>query len=238
LVAILVPISQAGSTMTSSETPAAPVPQFPRALFVYLLIYGGMTVLAGFLAVKQVMLGPTGLGVEAGIFAFLVLVVLSSATAQLYGASTANRLVVWGFLPLALSIVLILIVLRLPADPEMWPDGLAAFQLIHATTPRIMAAGPVAYLVSLLLNVWIFSKLRGKGDTSGGLALMVRGAVASALSQAIDSVIFITLAFGGEREIGSLIVGQALAKIVLSVVLVPFLIAGAVALGRKLDARA
>jgi hypothetical protein len=67
---------------------------------------------------------------------------------------------------------------------------------------------------------------------------MVRGAVASALSQAIDSVIFITLAFGGEREIGSLIVGQALAKIVLSVVLVPFLIAGAVALGRKLDARA
>lgn len=225
--------------MTSSEaSPLSPAPVFPRALFVFLLIYGGMTVLAGFLAVKQVMLGPTGLGVEAGIFAFLVLVVLSSATAQLYGAATANRLVVWGFAPLALSIVLILIVLRLPADPAMWPEGLAAFQLIHATTPRIMAAGPVAYLVSLLLNVWIFSRLRGRGDSAGGVGLMVRGAIASALSQAVDSVIFITLAFGGEREIGSLIVGQALAKIVLSVVLVPFLIAGAVALARRLDARA
>lgn len=226
--------------MTSSDTPPVPAaPVFPRALFVFLLAYGGMTVLAGFLAVKQVMLGATGLGVEAGIFAFLILVVLSSATAQLYGASTANRLVVWGFLPLALSIVLILVVLRLPADPAMWPEGLAAFQLIHATTPRIMAAGPVAYLVSLLLNVWIFSRLRGSGGNSAGsLGLMARGAIASALSQAIDSVIFITLAFGGEREIGSLIVGQALAKIVLSVVLVPFLIAGAVWLGRKLDARA
>ena len=223
--------------MNASQTSPASAPNFPRALFVLLLAYGGMTVLAGFLAVKQVMLGPTGLGVEAGIFAFLILVVLSSATAQLYGASTANRLVVWGFLPLALSIVLILVVLRLPADPEMWPEGLAAFQLIHATTPRIMAAGPVAYLVSLLLNVWIFSRLRGSGETKT-TGLMIRGAIASALSQAIDSVIFITLAFGGEREIGSLILGQALAKIVLSIVLVPFLIAGAVALARWLDRRA
>lgn len=222
--------------MNANQAPVPAAPAFPRALFMFLLAYGGMTVLAGFLAVKQVMLGPTGLGVEAGIFAFLILVVLSSATAQLYGAATANRLVVWGFLPLALSIVLILVVLRLPADPEMWPEGLAAFQLIHATTPRIMAAGPVAYLVSLLLNVWIFSHLRGSGETKTA-GLMIRGAVASALSQAIDSVIFITLAFGGEREIGSLIVGQALAKIVLSVVLVPFLIAGAVALARRLDAR-
>lgn len=216
-----------------NDAPAAN--SIPRSLFVFALVYGGMTVLAGFLAVKQVMLWPTSLGVESGIFAFLVLVVLSSATAQVHGAPAANRLVVWGFLPLAMSIVLILVVLRLPADPAMWQEGLEAFQLIHATTPRIMAAGPVAYLVSLLLNVWIFSRLRGEGEANGSVGLMVRGAVASALSQAIDSVIFITLAFGGEREIGSLIVGQALAKIVLSLVLVPFLIAIAVKIARRLD---
>ncbi len=216
-----------------NDAPAAN--SIPRSLFVFALVYGGMTVLAGFLAVKQVMLWPTSLGVESGIFAFLILVVLSSATAQVHGAPAANRLVVWGFLPLAMSIVLILVVLRLPADPAMWPEGLEAFQLIHATTPRIMAAGPVAYLVSLLLNVWIFSRLRGEGDANGSAGLMVRGAIASALSQAIDSVIFITLAFGGEREIGSLIAGQALAKIVLSLVLVPFLIAIAVKIARRLD---
>jgi hypothetical protein len=212
-------------------------PTVARSLFVFALLYGGMTVLAGFLAVKQVMLWPTSLGVEAGIFAFLILVVLSSATAQLHGAAMANRLVTWGFLPLAVSIVLILVVLRLPADPAMWPEGLEAFQLIHATTPRIMAAGPVAYLVSLLLNVWIFSRLRGSGEGTGSVGLMIRGAIASALSQALDSVIFITLAFGGEREIGSLIAGQALAKVALSIVLVPFLIAGAVRLAQWLDRR-
>ena len=215
------------------QDPAPSPPAIPMPLFVMSLLYGGMTVLAGFLAVKQVMLWPTSLAVEAGIFAFLMLVVLSIAIAQLYGPRMANRLVFWGFLPLAVSIVLILLVLRLPADPGMWPEGLEAFQMIHATTPRIMAAGPAAYLVSLLLNVWLFSRLRGSGKATGHLGLMARGAIASALSQAVDSVIFITLAFGGERDIVPLIAGQALAKVVLSFVLVPPLIALAVGLARR-----
>ena len=217
------------------QDPAPSPPAISMPLFVMSLLYGGMTVLAGFLAVKQVTLWPTSLAVESGIFAFLMLVVLSSAIAQLYGPRMANRLVFWGFLPLAVSIALILLVLRLPADPGMWPEGLEAFQMIHATTPRIMAAGPAAYFVSLLLNVWLFSRLRGSGQATGQLGLMARGAIASALSQAVDSVIFITLAFGGERDIVPLIAGQALAKVVLSFVLVPPLIALAVGLARRFD---
>lgn len=196
------------------------------------LLYGGMTVIAGVLAFKQFAIGP--LKVESGILAFLLLVVISSAVAQLHGKAAADRLVLWGFLPLAFSIVLIGIVLALPASPDMPAENLAAFERVHGQTPRIMAAGPVAYGVSLLLNVWIFNKLRGKGE-GGGLWLMARGAIASAISQAIDTVIFITLAFYGEFPIGDLLVGQAIAKIVLSFVMVPFLIAGAVAVAKRLD---
>jgi uncharacterized PurR-regulated membrane protein YhhQ (DUF165 family) len=54
----------------------------------------------------------------------------------------------------------------------------------------------------------------------------------------VDTLIFITLAFHGEFPIGSLLLGQALAKVVLSVVLVPPLIALAVWLARKYDPRA
>lgn len=235
--------------MTSAETtlpplsaPPSAAPPVPRALFVYLLIYGGMTVVAGVLASKQVQLWPTTLAVEAGIFAFLILVVISSTVAQLYGAAMANRLVWWGFLPLALSTALLLFVLKtLPASAEMVaqrPQVLAAFELIHNQTWRIWLAGPAAYIVSLLLNVLIFARLRGRGadGTQGGtLSLMARGAIASALSQAVDSVIFITLAFYGEFPIGDLLVGQILAKVALSLALVPVLIAGGVALARRLD---
>ena len=208
-------------------------PSLPRSLFVFSLLYGGMTVIAGVLAYKQFAIGP--LVVESGILAFLLLVVLSSAVSQVHGKAMADRLVLWGFLPLGASIALIGLVLALPASPDMPAENLAAFELVNGQTPRIMAAGPVAYGVSLLLNVWIFNKLRGKGD-GGGAWLMARGAIASAISQAIDTVIFITLAFYGEFPIGNLLAGQAIAKVVLSFVLVPFLIVGAVALARKLDA--
>ncbi|WAT17730.1 queuosine precursor transporter [Aurantiacibacter sp. MUD11] len=204
----------------------------PRSLFVYSLLYGGMTVVAGVLAFKQFAIGP--LVVESGILAFLLLVVISSAVSQLHGKAMADRLVLWGFLPLAFSIALIGLVLALPPSPDMPAENLAAFNTVHAQTPRIMAAGPVAYGVSLLLNVWLFDRLRGKGQ-GGSAWLMARGAIASAISQAIDTLIFITLAFYGEFPIGNLLVGQAIAKIVLSFVLVPFLIVGAVALAKRLD---
>ena len=221
--------------------PASPAQPFiaPRGLFVLLLLYGGMAVLAGFLAFKQVSLGIGGLAVEGGIFAFLLLVVISSTVAQLYGERTANRLVWWGFLPLAFSIILMALVLWLPPSADMLngrPGANEAFEMVHGQFWRVVASGPVAYLVSLLLNVWIFSRLRGTGEvrTAG---LMIRGAIASALSQAIDSVIFVTLAFYGEFPIGNLLVGQVIAKVVLSVVLVPVLITLGVGLARRLDGR-
>ncbi|MGX7951549.1 queuosine precursor transporter [Tsuneonella sp. HG249] len=223
----------------NETSPAAAQLRVPRALFVYLLLYGGMTVVAGVMAYKQVALWPTSLAVESGIFAFLMLVVISSTVSQLYGDSLARRLVWWGFLPLLISSLLMQLVLNLPASAEMVEfraDDLAAFERVHSQLWRVWLAGPAAYIVSLLLNVWIFSRLRGAGG-DGTLGLMVRGAIASALSQAIDSVIFITLAFYGEFDIRNLLIGQVLAKVALSVVLVPPLIALGVSIARRLDAK-
>lgn len=223
-----------------TETHAEPAaPRIPRALFVYLLLYGGMNVVAGVMAYKQVALWPTALAVESGIFAFLLLVVISSTVSQLYGDALARKLVWWGFLPLLVSSLLMQLVLNLPASAEMVEfrmDDLAAFERVHSQLWRVWLAGPAAYIVSLLLNVWIFSRLRGNGG-SGTVGIMVRGAIASALSQALDSVIFISLAFYGEFDITNLLIGQVLAKVLLSVILVPPLIALGVGLARRLDAR-
>ncbi len=223
---------------TARATPARTAP-IPLGLFVCALVYGGMAVLAGFLAFKQVQLWPTDLAVEAGIFAFLLLVVISSTIAQLYGKQLAQKIVWWGFVPLAFSITLMTLVLALPASPEMMagrPGAIEAFELVHGQFWRVVASGPVAYLVSLLLNVWIFDRLRGSGVTTT-IGLMVRGGIASALSQAIDSVIFVTLAFYGEFDITSLLIGQVIAKVTLSLLLVPFLITFAVRIVGRLDAQ-
>ena len=207
------------------HTAPAPTPAIPRPLFVYALLYGGMTVLAGVLGFKQIALplGFTTLAVESGIFAFLMLVAISSAISQLYGRGMANRLVLWGFAPLGLSILLIQLVLAFPPSPQMPPENLAAFETVLSQTGRIMIAGPIAYGVSLLLNVWLLEKLRGNGD-GGGFWMMLRGGLASAVSQAVDTLIFITVAFYGQFDIVPLLIGQAIAKVVLSFVLVPLII--------------
>ena len=205
----------------------------PRSLFVYAILYGGMVCMAGVLGVKQVALGP--LAVEAGIFAFLLLVVLSSAVAELHGQAIATGLVRLGFVPLLMSAALIQLVLILPTDPGMYPPAVAAFPIVVGQGMRMMLAGFISYGTSQTLNVFIFNKLRGRGGP-GGL-VWFRGMVASVVSQIVDTVLFITISFLGTRPILELMGGQMLTKVVLSIVLVPFLITGAVALGRALDGR-
>ena len=209
-------------------TPAAP--GFPRLLFWLSIFYGGMVCIAGVLANKQVALGP--LAVEAGIFAFLMLVVTSSAVAELYGRETANRLVLIGFVPLVFSLLLSLFVLALPAADDMPPDRLAAFETIMGGTPRIWAAGIIAYGTSQFLNVTIFSALRGKGE---GRLVWLRAGIAGILSQIVDTLLFITISFYGVFPIGDLLLGQMLAKVVLSAVLIPPLVQILVAVGRSVD---
>ncbi|MFN9498853.1 MAG: queuosine precursor transporter [Erythrobacteraceae bacterium] len=233
-------MDQTAPDAAPAAEPSAAVMTMPLGMFVFTLLYGGMTVLAGVLAFKQVQLWPTNLAVESGIFPVLLLVVISSTLSQLYGREAAKRIVWWGFFPLGLSALLMQLVLGLPASGEMIafrPADLAAFERVHQSTWRVWMAGPASYITSLLLNIWIFDRLRGSGEETT-LGLMVRGAIASALSQAVDSVIFITLAFYGEFDITDLIIGQVLAKVVLSLMLVPFLITFGVRAAQRLDARA
>jgi uncharacterized integral membrane protein (TIGR00697 family) len=222
--------------MTTAVEAAArepqPAPPIPLSLFAFALFYGGMVCIAGVLCNKQVALGP--LAVEAGIFAFLLLVVTSSSVAELHGRATANRLVLIGFVPLIVSLLLSLVVLAVPASPEMDPQRLAAFETMMSGTPRIWLGGILAYGISTFLNVTIFSRL--KASEGSGL-LWLRAAIASVLSQVVDTLIFISVAFYGVFPIGQLILGQMLAKVVLSAVLVPPLVYAFVALGRSLDRR-
>ena len=222
-----------------SQSPAQTALSIPRSLFLFAILYGGMVPLGGFLGAKQVALGP--LAVEAGIFPFLTLVAISSAIAELHGKATADRLVRFGFVPLVIAILLALLTLLLPTDPGMYPPAKEAFPIIVGQSWRMMMAGIVAYGVSVTLNIWIFDKLRPKDGPKDVEATSrwagFRGFIAAALSQIVDTLIFITASFYGVRPIMDLMLGQALAKVVLSAVLVPTIIWAVVAISHRLDGK-
>lgn len=204
----------------------------PRSLLLFALFYGGMVTVAGVLGAKQVAIGP--LVVEAGIFPFLTLVGISSGIAELHGKQIADRLVRYGFIPLVGAILMTLFVLQLPTDPGMYEPAKEAFPIILGQSWRMMLAGIISYGTSVTLNVWIFNRLR----EAGGPFARLRGFIAAALSQIVDTLIFITISFYGVRPIFDIMAGQMVAKIVLSAVMVPAIIWIVVHQGRKLDSKA
>jgi queuosine precursor transporter len=200
----------------------------PRSLFIYSLIYGGLVCMAGVLGTKIVAIGP--LTVEAGIFAFLQLVVLSSAVSELHGSEVANKLVRYGFIPLILSALLIQLVIALP-PADFWKQQ-DAFQGILGQGSRLMLAGLISYGISQTLNVALFDRLRA----GTGKMVWLRGGIAAVVSQIVDTGIFLTIAFFGVLPLMPLLISGITAKVILSIIMVPPLIQLAVTLGRKLDA--
>lgn len=214
----------------------------PRALFLYALVYGGMAVLAGVLGAKLADAGAWPLigrmTVESGIFAFLLLIVLSSVVSELYGAGVAQRLVRFGFVPLILSMVLIKLVIDVVPAAPVWPNQ-DAFALILGQGARMQFAGLCSYGLSQTLNVTVFARLSG-GRHAGSLAF--RAWLASMLSQIVDTVIFISISFWGVAgangqplPIATMMASQIVAKLVLSTVFVPLAVWLLVRLGRALD---
>ncbi len=213
-----------------------PAPAIPRSLFVFSLLYGGFVVLAGVMGTKLASLGHWpllgDLAVESGIFAFLLLVVLSSAVAEQHGKETAGRLVKYGFIPLIAAMVMLTIVIRLVPPAPFWGDQ-EAFQRLLGQGVRMQFAGLISYGTSQLLNVYLFSKLAGSGIGKG---VMLRAWIASMLSQTVDTVLFISISFYGTGlPIGQIMEGQIISKLVLSTIMVPVLVVAFVRLGRWLD---
>jgi queuosine precursor transporter len=201
----------------------------PRSLFIFSLLYGGLVCVAGVLGTKILAIGP--LNVEAGILAFLQLVVLSSAVSELHGTEIANKLVRYGFIPLITSALLIQLVIALP--PAGFWDKQDQFATILGQGSRLMAAGVISYGISQTLNVYLFDKLR----QGTGKMVWLRGGIAAVVSQLVDTSLFITIAFAGVDgyDLPSLLIGAITAKVVLSLIMVPPFITGAVSLGRWLD---
>ena len=210
-------------------------PMIPRSLFAFSLLYGGLCVLAGVLGTKLASLGHWpllgDLAVESGIFAFLLLVIMSSAVAELFGQGVANTLVRFGFVPLIVSMILLTVVIHLVPPAPFWHDQ-DAFARLLGQGARMQFAGLISYGTSQTLNVYLFSKLMG----GQGKALVLRAWIASLLSQVVDTVLFITISFYGQDiPLMQIMEGQIVSKLVLSTIMVPPGIWLFVQLGRWLD---
>ena len=182
-------------------------------------LFAGGLVISAVLATKLTTIGP--FTVPAGVLAFSLTFLCTDIASEVYGPRAARNIVWFGFGTLVLTLVLTQLALAMP-PAGFWPHQ-QAFTSILSVSMRIIGASLAAYLVSQFVDVWLFHRIR---RATGGRMLWLRNNASTALAQLLDSVVFITLAFGGQFPIGELILGQWVVKLVIAALDTPLAYAG------------
>jgi queuosine precursor transporter len=161
------------------------------ALFVTCLLT------ANTIAAKLVTLG--GLTLTAGIVIFPISYVLGDVLTEVWGYAAARQVIWLGFACNVLMVAAVWLGGELPAAP-FW-KGQAAYQEILGQAPRILLASFAAYLVGEFANAFVLAKLK---IATGGRWLWVRTIGSTVVGQALDSLVFVVLAFAGAVPVGVL----------------------------------
>ncbi|WP_336035570.1 queuosine precursor transporter [Halobacterium yunchengense] len=204
-------------------------------LFVTALVTAQLT--ASKLLVFQIPFGlpftGSSLVLPGAALAYALTFFASDCYSELYGRRAARTLVNVGFAMTLVMLALVYTTIEAPIAPfsEVGQD---AFSRVLWSSANIVAGSLLAYVVSQHWDVIAFHAIR---ERTGGAYLWLRNVGSTASSQAVDTVIFVTVAFAvapsvlgvgpvyGTEQILSLIVGQYALKLAIAVLDTPFVYA-------------
>ncbi|MGU3360182.1 queuosine precursor transporter [Methylobacterium sp. M6A4_1b] len=153
-------------------------------------MFSGVLIVSLILAGKIVSLG--GLTFSAAVIVFPLSYLFGDILTEVYGYASARRVVWAGFAAQIVWIVSYTIAAALPPAP-FWPHQ-AAFEAVLGATPRLALAGMAAYLVGEFANAYVLAKLKLR---FAGAHLAARLVASTVLGQALDTALFVTIAFAG-----------------------------------------
>lgn len=179
-----------------------PLPTSPSTYSTWLVLVIALfitcLITANIMAVKLVSL--LGLVLPAAVVIFPISYIVGDVLTEVYGYRLARRVIWLGFVCNLFTVVALWLGQVLPAA-SFW-DGQAAYERILGYTPRLLAASFLAYLVGEFANAFVLAKLK---LATGGRWLWLRTIGSTLVGQALDSGVFITLAFAGTIPLDGLV---------------------------------
>lgn len=189
----------------------------------FLIIYGGVVafyrffgktgllafnILATILANIEVLLLVRAFGVEMtlGNVLFASTFLITDVLSENHSRKDANKAVIISTLCSVLFVALSQMWLLYTPSENDWASG--AFNTIFRSTPRIVCASLVVYLVSQLTDVWLYHKWwdwckkRFNDDKKG---LWIRNNGSTLISQLFNTFLYTALAFYGTYDITTLV---------------------------------
>jgi queuosine precursor transporter len=204
-------------TMNATKTDYSALPEnslFPLVgiLFVAVLIISNIS------AQKLFAFGPFTF--SGGIILFPVAYIFGDVLTEVYGYARA-RLVIWaGFASNILLAVVLWIVIQLPPATG-WPLQ-EEFAKVLGLVPRIVVASIIGYWAGEFSNSFVLARLKVLME---GRMLWVRTISSTIVGEAVDTMLFVVIAFAGVFPMGLLIEAiwsGYLFKVLYEVVATPF----------------
>ncbi|MBR6732673.1 MAG: queuosine precursor transporter [Bacteroidales bacterium] len=189
----------------------------------FLLIYGGVmlfyrlfgkngllafNVMATLLANIEVLLVVRAFGIEMtlGNVLFASTFLITDILSENHGKKDANRAVIISTLCSVFFIAISQMWLLYTPSESDWASS--SFRTIFSSTPRVVCASLIVYLISQLIDVWLYHKWwdwcrKRFGDEKKGLWIRNNGS--TMISQMINTLLYTFLAFYGTYDIGTLL---------------------------------
>ena len=189
-------------------------------------IFTALIVIANVISSKIIFVGEVGsvnLIGPAGVIVYASTFLITDIIGEIYGKEYSKKAVITGFFANIIAVIAILIAINWTPAPFLSNEFLNSFNKILGFAPRIVLASMIAYLISQTHDVYAFHFWKRK---TKGKHLWLRNNASTIVSQAIDTAVFITIAFYGlvaNEVLLSMIFGQYVLKVFIALFDTPFI---------------
>lgn len=160
-------------------------------------LFAACLVISNILDTKFFHIGQTAF--PAGIILFPIVYVFGDIFTEVYGYAQSRKAIWTGFFSLILAVISFEIARRLPAA-SFW-EHQDAFDLILGKVPRIVAASITAYFAGEFMNSYVLAKLK---LFQKGKSMPLRFVGSTVIGQAVDTSVFIVIAFVGTMNVSDM----------------------------------
>ncbi|WP_067736237.1 queuosine precursor transporter [Novosphingobium naphthalenivorans] len=174
--------------------------------FVVILLLSNLIGAAKQAQITVPVLGTVNFG--AGVLFFPISYIIGDVLTEVYGYANARRCIWAGFFALLFMVVMSLVVVNIPANPEwalasatytiegqqVTAPNQAAYYSIFGQTPRIVFASLVAFWAGEFVNSFVLARMK---VMTQGKYLWTRTIGSTVFGEGVDSALFYPLAFLG-----------------------------------------
>ena len=184
------------------------------------IVFVAAMLISNVITAKQVLL-PGGITMTGAVFIFPITYILSDVFSEVYGYKWSRVTCYFAFSMNLFMVIVFSLVIQTPA-PSYWTNQ-EAFATVLGSTPRVMGASLLAYVIGDFVNDRVFRKMKEKhSDELKGFGW--RAIISSFFGELCDSLVFLPIAFLGQmplKTLATMTVCQVLIKTSYEIVILP-----------------